>query len=52
VLVARFNEGLGPDTLAQHFEDHVFKTPINIVVVDCHGAAVRVVIKTGEISYQ
>jgi hypothetical protein len=52
VLVTRINEGLGPDTLAQHFEDQGFKTPVNIMVVDYDGEAARVVITGGEISYQ
>lgn len=30
VLATRINEGRGPDTLAQHVEDHSFTTPINI----------------------
>jgi hypothetical protein len=52
VLVTRINEGRGPDTLAQHFEDPGFKTPVNMVVVDHDGEAARVVIRAGEISYQ
>jgi hypothetical protein len=52
VLVSPFNEGRGPDTLAQHFEDHTFEKPLNIVVVDHYGEAARVVIRSGEISYQ
>ena len=52
VLVTRVNDGREPDTLAQHLEDDAFKMPVNIVVVDHYGEAVRVVIKGGEISYQ
>jgi hypothetical protein len=53
VLVVRINGGHGPDTtLAQHFEDDVFKMPMNIVVVDRLGEAVRVVIEGGKINYQ
>ncbi len=51
-LVMRINDGRGPDTLAQHFEDYAFKTPVNIMVVDHHGEAARVVITGGAISYQ
>jgi hypothetical protein len=45
VLATRINDGRGPDTLVQHFEDHGFKTPINIMVLDQDGEAIRVVIK-------
>jgi len=51
-LVMRINDGRGPDTLAQHFEDDAFKTPVNIMVVDHDGEAARVVITGDEISYQ
>jgi hypothetical protein len=34
VLVTRFNEGYGPDTLAEHVEDCAFKMHINVMVVD------------------
>jgi hypothetical protein len=51
VLVTRFNEGRGPNTLAQHFENGAFKTPVNIMVVDHDGQAARIVIKSGKISY-
>jgi hypothetical protein len=49
-LVTRINDGRGPDTLAQHFEDQGFRTPINIIVVDHHGEAARVVIKSSGIT--
>ena len=52
VLVTRINEGRGPDPLAQHFEDHAFKTPVNIMVVDHNGEAARIVIPGVETSYQ
>ena len=52
VLAARYNEGRGPDTLATHFEDHGFTTPVNIVVVDHEGEAMRYVIQGGDINLQ
>jgi hypothetical protein len=52
VLVTRINEGRGPDTLAQHFENGAFRAPINIMVVDHDGEAARVVLNAGEITYQ
>lgn len=52
VLATRINEGREPDTLAQHFEDRAFKTPVNIMVVDHYGEAARVVIRSGTVSLQ
>jgi hypothetical protein len=52
VLATRYNEGRGPDTLATHFEGHGFATPINIVVVDHEGEAMRYVIRGSEVVLQ
>jgi hypothetical protein len=51
VLVTRANKGREPDVLAHHIENDVFTSPVNIMVVDHHGEAVRIVIERGEISY-
>jgi len=51
VLATRINEGRGPDTLAQHYEEHGFQTPINIIVVDHYGQAALAEIEGGKISY-
>lgn len=43
----------GSDMLAQHFEDDVFTNPVNLIVVDHHGEAARVLIAaSGKISLQ
>jgi hypothetical protein len=53
VLVLRVNDGRGPDMLAEHFEDDVFTSPVNLMVVDRHGEAARVLIAaSGKISLQ
>jgi hypothetical protein len=52
VLATRISEWREPDTLAQHFEDNAFVTPINIMVVDSSGEAVPVVIRGGGVRYQ
>ena len=49
VVVARYRqptagEGLICDALAQHYEDQVFRTPINLMFTDAEGDAARVVI--------
>jgi hypothetical protein len=51
VLVIRVNDGRGPDTLAEHFENDSFAMPINIMVVDRDGGVARVVIDGGVINY-
>lgn len=52
VLAIRYNEGRGPDPLAQHFENEAFTTPVNIMVVDRDGKAARAVIEGGNVNYQ
>jgi hypothetical protein len=52
VLAVRFNDGRGPDMLAEHFENHTFTTPLNIMVLDQNGEAARVVIDKEGVSYQ
>ena len=45
VLAMRFNEGHDPDPLTEPFENDTFTTPLNLMVVDRDGKAMRVVIK-------
>ena len=53
VLALRFNEGHNPEPIAQEpFENDTFKAPLNLMVVDRDGKAMRVVIDRGEISYR
>lgn len=52
VLVTRVNDGRKPDTLAEHFVDQAFTTPVNVMVVDRSGEAARIVIQGGGTSYQ
>jgi hypothetical protein len=47
----RFNEGHDPDPLTEPFENDTFTAPLNLMVVDRDGKAMRVVINRGEISY-
>jgi hypothetical protein len=49
-LVTRINDGRDPDTLAQHFEDQGFRMPVNVMVVDHHGEAAQVGIKSSGIT--
>jgi len=51
VLAMRFNEGHDPDPLTEPFENDTFPAPLNVMVVDRDGKAMRVVINRGEISY-
>lgn len=42
------DNGLRPDTLAEHIEGGVFALPVNMMIVDSRGEAARVVFaKTG-----
>jgi hypothetical protein len=40
-----------PDALTEPFENDTFAAPLNLMVVDRDGKAMRVVINRGEISY-
>ena len=51
VLAMRFSEGHSPDPLTGPFENDTFTAPLNLMVVDRDGKAMRVVINRGEISY-
>jgi hypothetical protein len=51
VLAMRFNEGHDPDPLMEPVENDTFTAPLNLMVVDRDGKAMRVVINRGEISY-
>jgi hypothetical protein len=51
VLAIRFNEGHDPDPLMEPLENDTFTAPLNLMVVDRDGKAMRVVINRGEISY-
>jgi hypothetical protein len=52
VLAMRVNGGgRESDLLAKHFENQTFMPPLNIMVLDQNGEAVRVVIDGKEVSY-
>ena len=51
VLAMRFSEGHDPDPLMEPVENDAFTAPLNLMVVDRDGKAMRVVINRGEISY-
>ena len=51
VLAMRLNQGHDPDSLTEPFENDTFTAPLNLMVVDRDGKAMRVVINRGEISY-
>src|SRR6185295_12611864 len=44
VLAMRFNEGHDPDPLTEPFENDTFTAPLNLMVIDRDGKAMRVVI--------
>ena len=43
VLAMRFNEGHDPDSLTEPFANDTFMAPLNLMVVDRDGKAMRVV---------
>ena len=45
------HEGFDAVPLAEHFEREGFQIPINIMIVDSRGEAVRVLIESGGVKY-